>query len=166
MCFDRIVWACDHDRRPSCRPSIRGSCLRHRRGGLPDHYIASDAPYLFGVDAWSITWYSGIATTLAFIVGSLAAGSLNMPQTAVGWIGLFVVSLGTTAGTFLLFVSVIRIGPFRSALIMQLEPLTATILGAVLIGEVITLIQGAGGIIMLGALTAFQLGQRKPQQPG
>jgi drug/metabolite transporter (DMT)-like permease len=118
--------------------------------------------YLFGVDAWAITWYSGIATALAFIAGASVTGSLNMPQTAVGWIGLMVVSLGTTAGTFLLFVSVTRIGPFRSALIMQLEPLTATILGAVLIGEIITTIQGVGGIVMLGALTAFQLGQRKP----
>jgi drug/metabolite transporter (DMT)-like permease len=101
---------------------------------------------------------------VAFIAGSAAAGSLNMPQTAVGWIGLLVVSVGTTAGTFLLFVSVTRIGPFRSALIMQIEPLTATILGAVLVGELITPIQAAGGIIMLGALTAFQLGQKVPQR--
>jgi probable blue pigment (indigoidine) exporter len=113
--------------------------------------------YLFGVDAWAITWYSGISTMLSFIGASVVVGHLDMPQTTVGWIALLVVSLGTTAGIFLLFVSVARIGPFRSALIMQLEPLTATILGTVLIGELITSIQSAGGLIMLGALTAFQL---------
>jgi drug/metabolite transporter (DMT)-like permease len=56
-----------------------------------------------------------------------------------------------------LFMSINRIGPFRSALIMNLEPLLATVLSAPLLGEVITPLQGLGGAIMLAALVAFQL---------
>ncbi len=53
--------------------------------------------------------------------------------------------------------SAVRIGPFRSALIMNLEPLLVTILSAPLLGEVITPIQALGGAIMLAAIVAFQL---------
>ena len=56
-----------------------------------------------------------------------------------------------------LFVSIKGIGPFRTALIMNLEPLLATILSALLLGEVITPLQALGGAIMLAALVAFQL---------
>jgi len=55
------------------------------------------------------------------------------------------------------FVSTLRIGPFRTALIMNLEPLTATILSALVLGQAITPIQGIGSAIMLAALVAFQL---------
>ncbi len=50
-----------------------------------------------------------------------------------------------------------RIGPFRTALIMHLEPLTAMILSALVLSEAITPIQGIGSAIMLAALIAFQL---------
>ena len=56
-----------------------------------------------------------------------------------------------------LFISINRIGPFRSALIMNLEPLLATILSAALLGEFMTTWQVLGGAIMLGALVTFQL---------
>ena len=53
--------------------------------------------------------------------------------------------------------STVRVGAFRTALIMNLEPLLATILSALLLGEVITPVQGLGAAIMLAALVAFQL---------
>ena len=40
---------------------------------------------------------------------------------------------------------------------MNLEPLTATIMSALLLGEVITPVQGVGSAIMLAALVGFQL---------
>jgi drug/metabolite transporter (DMT)-like permease len=40
---------------------------------------------------------------------------------------------------------------------MNLEPLTATILSALVLGEIITPLQAAGSGIMLAALVAFQL---------
>ena len=66
-------------------------------------------------------------------------------------------SLATTSGILLIFVSTMRIGPFRTALILNLEPLTATILSALMLGDVLTPIQGLGSAIMLGSLVAFQL---------
>jgi len=40
---------------------------------------------------------------------------------------------------------------------MHLEPLTATILSGLVLGQVITLTQALGVIIMLAALIAFQV---------
>ena len=51
-------------------------------------------------------------------------------------------SIATTAGILFIFVSTMRIGPFRTALIMNLEPLMAMIISAFALGEVITPIQG------------------------
>jgi drug/metabolite transporter (DMT)-like permease len=62
-----------------------------------------------------------------------------------------------TIAVITLFESIHRIGAFRSALIMNLEPLLATAISAPLLGEIITPLQALGGAVMLGALVAFQL---------
>ena len=113
--------------------------------------------FLVGADARLVTWYSGISSVAVFITASLATRNWNAPQTNVGWAALFSLSLATTAAILFLFVSTIRIGPFRSALIMYLEPLTAMVLSLLVLSEVVTPIQAVGSGIMLAALVAFQL---------
>jgi drug/metabolite transporter (DMT)-like permease len=113
--------------------------------------------FLVGADARLTTWYSMMSSTAVFVAISFATQSWNGPQTSWGWVALVGLSLATTAGILFVFVSTVRIGPFRTAVIMHLEPLTATILSALVLGEVITLAQGVGAAIMLTALVAFQL---------
>ena len=55
-----------------------------------------------------------------------------------------VVSVTVTIAVLTLFISINRIGPFRSALIMNLEPLLATVLSAPLLGEIHDPVAGAG----------------------
>jgi drug/metabolite transporter (DMT)-like permease len=113
--------------------------------------------YLTGADARLTTWYSLISSTLVFIALSLGTQTWNPPQTPIGWLALVGMSIAITIGILFVFVSTVRIGPFRTALIMNLEPLTAVLLSTLLLGEVITPIQGIGAVIMLAALVAFQL---------
>jgi drug/metabolite transporter (DMT)-like permease len=113
--------------------------------------------YLVGADARMTTWYSMISSTAVFVAVSLATQTWNPPQSTVGWACLIALSLATTAGILLVFMSTVRIGPFRTALILHLEPLTAMLLSALVLGEVITPVQGIGSAIMLAALIAFQL---------
>ncbi len=113
--------------------------------------------YLVGADARMTTWYSMISSTAIFVAVSLATQTWHPPQTGLGWTCLVAVSLATTAAILFIFVSTVRIGPFRTALIMHLEPLTAMIVSALLLGETITPIQGLGSAIMLAALVAFQI---------
>jgi probable blue pigment (indigoidine) exporter len=113
--------------------------------------------FLAGADARLTTWYSMLSSTAIFIAVSFATRSWNAPQTTAGWLALVALSVATTAAILFIFVSTLRIGPFRTALIMHLEPLTAMLLSALLLGEVITPVQGAGSALMLAALVAFQL---------
>jgi drug/metabolite transporter (DMT)-like permease len=53
--------------------------------------------------------------------------------------------------------STVAVGPFRTALLMNLEPLLATIASAAFLGEVITPLQAVGGAVMIAALLVFQM---------
>lgn len=108
-------------------------------------------------DARLTTWHSLVSSTAIFAVAAALTLNWQPPQTALGWAAIIGVSFGTAVATLTIFISTSRIGPFRTALIMNLEPLLATILSAPLLGEVITPLQALGGAIMLGALVAFQV---------
>jgi probable blue pigment (indigoidine) exporter len=113
--------------------------------------------FLVGADARLTTWYSVAAQVVVFVAISLATQTWIPPQTNAGWAALVALSLATTAGILFVFVSTVRIGAFRTALIMNLEPLTATVLSALVLSEVMTPLQALGGATMLAALVAFQL---------
>ncbi len=113
--------------------------------------------YLVGADARVTTWYTQLSSMLVFVAISVASGTWSGPQTNGGWLALIVLGLTTTGGILFLFVSTVRIGPFRTALIMFLEPLMAMVLSAVFLGQGVTPLQGVGSAIMLAALVAFQL---------
>jgi drug/metabolite transporter (DMT)-like permease len=112
---------------------------------------------LAGADSRLLSWYSQLSSTTIFVVLSLATWNWHAPQTGTGWFALLVVSVTVTIAVLALFISINRIGPFRSALIMNLEPLLATIISAPLLGEFMTAWQVLGSAIMLGALVTFQL---------
>jgi probable blue pigment (indigoidine) exporter len=108
-------------------------------------------------DTRLITWYTLLSSTAIFVAFSLGTWHWQGPNTGYGWFALIVVSIMATIAVLTLFMSIRRIGPFRTALIMNLEPLLAAVLSVPLLGEVITPLQGLGGVIMLTALVAFQL---------
>ena len=113
--------------------------------------------YLVGADARLTTWYSVIAQTVIFVALSSVTRTWHPPQTDAGWAALVGMSFATTAGIVFIFVSTMRVGPFRTALIMNLEPLIAMLGSALVLGDLITPLQALGSGIMLAALVAFQL---------
>ena len=127
---------------------------RHRAGPACS---SSTRAFLVGADARLTTWYSVIAQTVIFVALSALTQTWHPPQTDIGWAALIGMSIATTAGIVFIFVSTMRVGPFRTALIMNLEPLIAMVLSALVLGEVITPLQALGSGIMLAALVAFQL---------
>jgi probable blue pigment (indigoidine) exporter len=103
------------------------------------------------------TWYTLLGSTAVLAVAALVTLNWQGPHSAGGWAALAVVGLGTTISVLALFISIKRIGPFRTALIMFLEPLLSTVFSAPVLGEVITPVQALGGAVMLAALVSFQL---------
>ena len=113
--------------------------------------------FLVGADARLTTWYSVVAQTAIFVALSALTQTWQPPQTDSGWVALVEMSIATTAGIFFIFVSTVRVCPFRTALIMNFEPLIAMVLSVLMLGEVITPLQAIGSAIMLASLVAFQL---------
>jgi drug/metabolite transporter (DMT)-like permease len=109
------------------------------------------------VDARLTTWYSMLSSTGLFVAVALATWNWQPPASGVGWAAMAGTSVTTTVAILSVFISANRVGPFRTALIMNLEPLLAALLSAVVLGDVIAPVQALGGAVMLAALVAFQL---------
>jgi drug/metabolite transporter (DMT)-like permease len=112
--------------------------------------------YLQGTDSRLNTWYSLVPSGAVFLLVSLLTAHWQPPATPVGWAAFAGMSITSTVSVLTIFVSIARIGPFRTALIMNLEPLISTIGSVMLLGEVLRPVQALGGVLMLGALCAFQ----------
>jgi drug/metabolite transporter (DMT)-like permease len=112
---------------------------------------------LSGADPLRITWYSLLSSTAVFLVAVLATGNWQPPATTSGWLALVVLSVAVTTGLLGVFASTVRIGPFRTALFMNLEPLLTAIGSALFLAQVLTPLQVLGGSTMLAALVMFQL---------
>jgi probable blue pigment (indigoidine) exporter len=111
---------------------------------------------LHGTDSRLNTWYSLVPSTAIFVALSLATHTWSVPQNTVGWAAFIGMSVTSTVSMLTIFMSVTRIGAFRTALIMNLEPLVSTLASVVLLGEVLGPVQAFGGALMLVALCAFQ----------
>ncbi len=112
--------------------------------------------WLAGTDARVTTWYSMVPSTGLFILALLISGEVQFAQTAWGWGAFIGAAVTTTLSTLLIYMSTNTVGPFRTALVMNLEPLLTLIFSMLLLGEVLTPVQVVGAATMIAALCAFQ----------
>ncbi len=113
--------------------------------------------YLNSADARLTTWYSMVPSTAVYLIALGFVGHASFPQSLAGWGAFLGVTVTTTLSTLLIYISTARIGPFRTALLMNLEPLLTTMFSILLLGETLTPIQGAGAALMIASLIAFQV---------
>ena len=112
---------------------------------------------LTAADSRLTTGYSLLSSTAVLAVLCVATMTWNLPQTGAGWAGFLATSVATTVAILALFASTTRIGPFRTALTMNLEPVVSTLLSMLLLGETMGPLQALGAAIMISALCAFHL---------
>jgi drug/metabolite transporter (DMT)-like permease len=112
--------------------------------------------YLNGTDARVTTWYSMVPSTLLFVIAVIVAGQWHVPHSAIGWSAFTGSGICSTLSTLLVYISTNRVGPFRTAFIMNLEPLVTTLLSLWLLQEILTPLQSAGAVVMLVSLCVFQ----------
>lgn len=112
--------------------------------------------HLGKVDPALITWHSLISSTILLALAMAATNGWQPPASTAGWAAMLALSVSTTIGILAVYASTARIGPFQTALLMNLEPLLTTIGSALFLGEILTATQLAGCAIMLAALVAFQ----------
>ena len=110
-----------------------------------------------GINPLAITLYSMVSSTAVLAAASLFTGNWQPPLTPVGWFAVVGLSIFVMTGILGLFASTVRIGPFRTALFMNLEPFLAAIGAVAFLAELFTPLQALGGAVMILALMAFQL---------
>jgi drug/metabolite transporter (DMT)-like permease len=111
---------------------------------------------LGGADSRLTSGYSLLSSTAVLAAACVLTQTWNLPQTGPGWAGFLGASFATTVAILALFASTVRIGPFRTALTMNLEPVVSTVLSMLLLGETMGPLQALGAAIMIAALCAFQ----------
>jgi drug/metabolite transporter (DMT)-like permease len=113
--------------------------------------------WLANADARLISWYSILSSTAVLAVLCAVTGSWGLPRTDLGWLALTGLSACSTISVVATFISTARVGAFRTALLLNLEPVISTMLSIALLGEVVRPVQLLGAAIMLAALVLFQL---------
>ncbi len=108
-------------------------------------------------DPRDVSWYTMIGSGAVFALLLLATGEVHFPNSAVGWGALVWSSIAAALALIAMFASARRVGPFRTALIMNAEPVAVLCMSWPVLGETLNATQWVGAAIMIGSLFWFQL---------
>lgn len=118
--------------------------------------------FIFSTIAWSI-----IAPWWTFPWGELDDRvDVFIPGLPVWLIMLYVVVLGTIIPFLLVLGSLRRIGAQRAGIVGTSEPIFAALLAMAFLGEMLTPIQGIGGIIVISGIIVAELSRPQHITPG
>ena len=101
-----------------------------------------------------VTFHMNLTASAAFIVTCAILGEFPLPATRDGWIAFTAVPAFYSIGLICFFVAVGAMGAVRASLIMNLEPIAATVFGFVLLGQVLTPLQLFGALLVVSAVVA------------
>ncbi|MEX2152467.1 MAG: DMT family transporter [Gemmatimonadaceae bacterium] len=103
------------------------------------------------------TYMSAGAAMLLGIVAA-ARGELTVQMHVTAWYAILGLSLISTVGAFLMFLSGLRVlGPVRTAIVSTIEPFFTLLLGAWLLAQPLTRTTIVGGALIAAAVVLLQL---------
>jgi drug/metabolite transporter (DMT)-like permease len=111
-----------------------------------------------GIPALAASFYLIAGVFIAFLLASLVTREAQVPQTLSLWGYVILLALWSTVIAFASLVAGLRVlGPVRTSIIATIEPFFTAILGALLLGEIITPYTIAGGVLIATAVLILQL---------
>ncbi len=95
-----------------------------------------------------------LSTVGAVVFGGLmvASGGPTLPSSAHGWLIFAAAILTSPAALIAFYLALPRAGPGRSALLMNIEPISTVAFAAWLLGESLNWGQGLGAVLIIGAV--------------
>ena len=105
-----------------------------------------------GADPMVVTLHATATAALIFVPLAALNGSLGLPVTTLGLVGVAGVAVTYLSGVLTFFAALVRIGPMKAALLAQLEPLVSILCAVLILEEQLSLVQGLGVALVLGAL--------------
>jgi drug/metabolite transporter (DMT)-like permease len=132
--------------------SLLGIALAMTAPFIYSAYILAGSKITKEVDILSSSTVVMISASLVF--GALiAVRGFNIPQTLVGWGGVFAIALlSTVIAIITFFAGLKRIGPTNASMLSTFEPVTTVVLAAIVFGEEITFTRIVGGVLILMAV--------------
>jgi drug/metabolite transporter (DMT)-like permease len=97
-----------------------------------------------------------VAMLVSVVLLALQGGP-SWPEGLSGWLGLASSTVFFTLGITLMYAAVARLGPVRTSVLLNLEPLVAIVTAVLLLGEPFGLQQTVGAALVLGAVLWVQL---------
>ncbi|WP_333858679.1 DMT family transporter, partial [Denitromonas sp.] len=95
-----------------------------------------------------------VMSSAALVLGAMAAfNGPQLPQSVSGWASILAIAgISTVIAMVCLFIGIQRLGAADTATLSTLEPVVTTVLAAVFLGEQISSMQLAGGLVILAAV--------------
>jgi drug/metabolite transporter (DMT)-like permease len=101
--------------------------------------------------------------TVALAARALVTGGVDLGFGPAGWFWIACIALVSTVAAMLTFFAGLRrVGPSAAAILSTAEPVVTAALAAVALGEVLTPVQVAGGLLVLASVAVLQLRPRRP----
>ena len=116
-----------------------------------------------GVSPAVSSFYLISGVFVAFLVTGSLTRTLQLPGTIETWRYVVIMSLFSTVIAFAALVAGLRVlGPVRTSIIATIEPFFTLLLGAIFLGERITVGTIAGGVLIASAMILLQVTAKDP----
>lgn len=112
------------------------------------------------VNAKNRTFWMMLSTSAVLAASTLAGDAFTWPKSALGLGAVAGVSVLYAVGLVALFTSATRIGPLRTGLVMNLEPVVAIGGSWLLLGQGLAPAQLAGGALVIAGIIGAQMAKR------
>ncbi len=107
-------------------------------------------------DSRPITLHMLATTTVTYLVVSAVLGNFALPHTVPGWVGFVGTLITYTYSVVFMFVALSMLGPVRTSLTMNIEPVITVVLGYLILAQELNLLQMFGIAIVLAAVISVE----------
>ena len=111
---------------------------------------------LKGADIIVVTFHMALIAGVALSGITVLGGHLQWPTATVGWAGLAGVAVLQSLAVPIYFVALPKIGALKSGIVTNVQPVVSILAAFVVFGEVLSPVQGLGGLLVLGGLWLAQ----------
>ena len=114
-----------------------------------------------GTDPIVLAALMGTGAIPTFVVYGLFTDGLSLSFQTTGWIWIVGVAIVSLIAFTTFFAGLERVGPSLTGLLSTSEPVATTVAGAAIFGDRLTLVQGLGGALVIGAVVWVNLGRTR-----
>lgn len=107
-------------------------------------------------DRWAMFWHMALVAAVILLALAVGTDAILLPTAPGGWAGMFGVAVLQASSIPLFYVAIHHIGPAKSAVLTNLQPVISIVAAYLLFGEVLTLLQSAGAALVLGGIMLMQ----------